>query len=126
MPNFDLLLRNCNLINENSISQVDIAIKDKRIEKISDPVSFAFDIVKESFSYHQKILDAETKARKVLTTDQAKQLSSYDILDFEKPYLDILYLETKDLLNERLGKSVVRLASIWQYCWEQAGKPDLS
>ena len=33
MPNFDLVLRNCNLINENSISQVDIAIKDKRIEK---------------------------------------------------------------------------------------------
>ena len=97
-----------------------------RIEKISDPVSFAFDIVKESFSYHQKILEADTKARKVLTTDQAKKLSSYDILDFEKPYLDILYLETKDLLKERLGKSVVRLASIWQYCWEQAGKPDLS
>ena len=34
MPNFDLVLRNCNLINENSISEVDIAIKDKRIEKI--------------------------------------------------------------------------------------------
>ena len=33
MSNFDLVLRNCNLINENSISQVDIAIKDKRIEK---------------------------------------------------------------------------------------------
>tara|TARA_Y100000748_G_scaffold262857_1_gene231447 strand:- start:101 stop:958 length:858 start_codon:yes stop_codon:yes gene_type:complete len=95
------------------------------IEKISDPVSFAFDIVKESFSYHQKILEADTKAREVLTKDQAKQLVSYDILDFEKPYLDILYLETKDLLNDRLGRSVVRLASIWQYCWEQAGKPDL-
>ena len=39
MPNFDLLLRNCNLINENSISQVDIAIKDKRIEKISTTIS---------------------------------------------------------------------------------------
>tara|TARA_Y100000996_G_scaffold306866_1_gene243696 strand:- start:72 stop:929 length:858 start_codon:yes stop_codon:yes gene_type:complete len=97
-----------------------------RIEKISDPVSFAFDIVKESFSYHQKILDADKKAREVLTKDQAKQLSSYDILDFEKPYLDILFLETKDLLYDRLGKSVVRLASIWQYCWEQAGKPELS
>ena len=39
MPNFDLVLRNCNLINENSISQVDIAIKDKRIEKISSSIN---------------------------------------------------------------------------------------
>ena len=39
MPNFDLVLRNCNLINENSISEVDIAIKDKRIEKISSAIS---------------------------------------------------------------------------------------
>ena len=95
------------------------------IEKISDPVSFAFGIVKESFTYHKKILEADSKARKVLSLDQADQLSSYDVLEFEKPYLDILYSETKDLLNDRLGRSVVRLASIWQYCWEQAGKPEL-
>ena len=95
------------------------------IEKIADPISYAFQIVKESFSYHQEILDADSKARKVLTSQQAKELTSYDILDFEKPYLDILFSETQDLLNDRLGKSVVRLASIWQYCWQQAGKPDL-
>ena len=39
MPNFDLILRNCNLINENSIAQVDIAIKDKRIDKISSTIT---------------------------------------------------------------------------------------
>ena len=39
MPNFDLVLRNCNLINENSVSQVEIAIKDKRIEKISSSIT---------------------------------------------------------------------------------------
>ena len=95
------------------------------IEKISDPIAFAFDIVTESFSYHQKILEADSKAREVLTANQAMRLSSYDILDFEKPYLDILYSETRDLLNDRLGRSVVRVASIWQYCWEQAGKPEI-
>jgi len=41
------------------------------------------------------------------------------------PYLDILYSETQDLLHDRLGRAVIRLASIWQYCWEQAGKPAL-
>lgn len=95
------------------------------IEKIDDPVSFAFDIIKESFSLHQKVLDADTKARKVLSSDQADQLPSYDVLEFEKPYLDLLYSETKDLLADRLGRSVIRVASIWQFCWEQAGKPEL-
>ena len=96
-----------------------------KIEKVPDPISYAFNIVKESFSHHEKILDADTEARKFLTSDQAIKLTSYDVLDFEKPYLDFLYSETKDLLDDRLGRSVVRLASIWQYCWEQAGKPKL-
>ena len=52
-------------------------------------------------------------------------LNSKNILKFEKPYLDILYSETQDLLHDRLGRAVIRLASIWQYCWEQAGKPAL-
>ena len=52
-------------------------------------------------------------------------LNSYDPLPFEKPYLDALYNDTGDLLKDRMGRAVVRLASIWQYCWEKAGKPDL-
>ena len=32
---YDLVLKNCNVINENVESQVDIAIKNQRIEKIS-------------------------------------------------------------------------------------------
>ena len=95
------------------------------IEQVNDPVAYAFDIVKESFSYHQEILSADTKARAVLTSEQAKQLQSYDILNFEKPYLDILYTETKNLLLDRLGRAPIRLASLWKYCWEQAGKPAL-
>ena len=95
------------------------------IEKVKDPISYAFKIVKESFSYHQEILLADTKARALLTSDQAKQLRSYDILNFEKPYLDILYSETRDLLYDRLGRAPIRLASLWKYCWEQAGSPVL-
>ena len=95
------------------------------IEKITDPISFAFKIVKESFQLHEQILLADSKARKILSEEEAKQLRSYDILEFEKPYLDILYSETKDLMYDRLGRAAIRLASIWQYCWEQAGKPNL-
>ena len=95
------------------------------IEDVEDPWSFSMKIVKESFTLHQDILDADTKARKLLTKKQSAMLDSYDVLSFEKPYLDVLYNETEDLLHDRLGRAVIRVASLWNYCWEQAGRPDL-
>ena len=38
MKTFSLVLKNCNLVNENSIEQVDIGIKDDRIEKIAKEI----------------------------------------------------------------------------------------
>ncbi len=60
-----------------------------------------------------------------MSENQAKALDTYDILDFEKPYLDVLYKETESLLKDRMGRAAIRLASIWQYCWVQAGSPEL-
>ena len=108
---------------------VDEYIKDikpvGKIEVVEDSWSFSMKIVRESFQLHQLILDADTKARKLLTKEQAEMLNSYDSLPFEKPYLEVLYDETGDLLKDRMGRSVIRLASIWQYCWDQAGRPSL-
>ena len=95
------------------------------IKRIDSPVGYAMDIVRESYKQHKRILDGDTKARKVLTAEQQKKLSSYDVLNFENEYLEILNCETIDLLNERLGKSVIRIAAYWQYCWTMAGKPNL-
>lgn len=95
------------------------------IETVLNPWDYIMKIVGESFAQHQHILDADTKARKLLSQDQAKALDTYDILDFEKPYLDILYKETDFLLKDRMGRAVIRVASLWQYCWEQAGSPEL-
>ena len=96
-----------------------------KIEKVEDPWSFSMKIVKESFKLHSLILEADTKARKLLTKEQADRLNSYDVLSFEKPYLDSLFDDTGNLLNERMGRAVMRLASLWNYCWEQAGRPKL-
>ena len=96
-----------------------------KIEKVKDPWSFSMKIVKESFKLHHLILEADTKARKLLTKEQADRLNSHDVLSFEKPYLDSLYDDTGNLLNERMGRAVMRLASLWNYCWEQAGRPKL-
>ena len=94
------------------------------IESVEDPWTFAMKIVKESFQVHHHLLAADTKARKLLTPKQAETIKSYDILSYEKPYLDFLYNETEIILKDRLGRSVVRLASLWKYCWVEAGKPE--
>jgi len=94
-------------------------------EDVVDPISFSMKIVKESFAVHEQLFDADSKARKLLTKNQAKELNTYNILPFEKPYLDILYQETEPLLKDRLGRAVVRIASIWEYCWLEAGSPEL-
>ena len=39
MSNFSLVLKNCNLVNENSTREVDIGIKADRIEKIASQIS---------------------------------------------------------------------------------------
>ena len=37
---FDLILKNCNIVNEGSIYESDIAIKNNRIELIDKDISF--------------------------------------------------------------------------------------
>ena len=46
MSDYSLVLKNCNLINENSIQKVDIGIKDDRIDKIAGEItSKASDVI---------------------------------------------------------------------------------
>jgi len=92
---------------------------------IKDPLAAAFDILRNSFSLHVQIMDADTKARKILTPEQIKELDSYKILPFEEPYLQILYSETKDLLHSQLGGAVTSIADYWLYCYMAAGSPEL-
>ena len=39
MSDYSLILKNCNLVNEDSIDAVDIAIKGNRIERIDSQIS---------------------------------------------------------------------------------------
>ena len=36
---YDLILKNCNIVNENTITESDIAIKDSRIELIASSIN---------------------------------------------------------------------------------------
>ena len=48
---YDLVLKNCDLVNENCSSAVDIAIKNQRIEKIASNID----------SESKEVLDCEGK-----------------------------------------------------------------
>lgn len=45
MSNFSLVLKNCNLVNEDSIEEVDIGIKANRIEKIASQITSDSDAI---------------------------------------------------------------------------------
>ena len=86
-------------------------------------VDFSMNIVRESYVTMQQILNADTKARKLLSSSEQQQLNSYDILPFEGPYLQSLYDQTADLVQDRLEMAVLRIAAMWVYCWNEAGQP---
>jgi len=86
-------------------------------------VDFSMNIVRESYVTLQQILNADTKARKLLSSSEQQQLNSYDILPFEGPYLQSLYNQTADLVQDRLEMAVLRIAAMWVYCWNEAGQP---
>jgi hypothetical protein len=86
-------------------------------------VDFSMNIVRESYVTMQQILNADTKARKLLSSSEQQQLNSYDILSFEGPYLQSLYDQTADLVQDRIEMAVLRIAAMWVYCWNEAGQP---
>ena len=86
-------------------------------------VDFSMNIVRESYVTMQQILNADTKARKLLSSAEQQQLTSYDILPFEGPYLRSLYDQTANLVQDRLEMAVLRIAAMWVYCWDKAGQP---
>ena len=86
-------------------------------------VDFSMNIVRESYITMQQILNADTKARKLLSSSEQQQLTSYDILPFEGPYLQSLYDQTAYLVQDRLEMAVLRIAAMWVYCWNEAGQP---
>ena len=92
-------------------------------ELILDPVIMAFEIVEESFPELQKILEAETKARKTISVESRDIIANWDKSMQGTEYIKILYQETGDLAIKRMNESSLRIASYWNSAWLDAGKP---
>jgi hypothetical protein len=96
------------------------------VHYVEDPVEFAFTIIKESFVEHKTILRADSLARSSLTQVQKDSLKTYEPLSFEDNYLQILFDESRELVERRLGLAATRIASLWYTCWVNAGKSPLA
>ncbi|MBU0528992.1 zinc dependent phospholipase C family protein [bacterium] len=92
---------------------------------IPDLLEMAFTIVKESYQVYPLLLSADSLARAPLTKIQADSLNTYEKLSFEDEYLSVLYLQTADVVHDRLNKSAERIASYWYTCWVNAGSPGI-
>jgi len=92
---------------------------------LPQPLENTFDIISRSHELYPALLHADSLARRDLTPAQKEQLSTYEILSFEKPYLIRLYEETETIANDRLGRAVVMVASYWWTCWVNAGRPSI-
>jgi hypothetical protein len=93
------------------------------IHKIDNYIDAAFKITRDSFSVYPRLLRADSIARKHLTPEQAYELNTYKVLNFENRYLELLYAETEDVVHDRLGQAAVSVASYWYSCWLAAGSP---
>ena len=52
---YDLILKNCNIVNENHIRESDIAIKDSRIELIANSINSEADFSFKSCNFNSFI-----------------------------------------------------------------------
>jgi hypothetical protein len=92
---------------------------------LSKPLENTFEIISRSHDLYPALLHADSLARRDLTPVQKEQLSTYEILSFEEPYLTRLYKETETIVEDRLGRAVVMVASYWWTCWVNAGRPSI-
>ena len=89
---------------------------------IEDPLVHAFDIILNSYNLVLPILEADTKARKILTQTQIDSLNDWRSKDIPE-YLSILYSDLGDMGWNQMNSASYNLGRYWVTAWELAGKP---
>ncbi len=102
---------------------VDTVIPAGPVYEFNDIFIEGLMIVRESFSVHQQILQADSLARAAQTPEVQELLSGYTQLPDSSDYLEILFRESGELARTRLNQAAQRVASFWYYCWLKAGRP---
>jgi len=95
---------------------------------IDDPLMYAFNTILESYRCADSVLNADAEAQlKVPGAKQVKRVYSKGdtAFVFSAAYYDSLRTLDNGLLERRMQKAVISLASCWLTAWVRAGKPGL-
>ncbi len=93
---------------------------------ITDPAENVFAWLEESYGHIGTLLAADSAGRAGLSEAQLATLTqgySADPATIPDSYLDRLYEATGPLAWRQLDQSTYRLAALWLWAWEQAGRP---
>jgi len=89
-------------------------------EYIAEPLSFAFQIVLESYLLSDSILHSEKKIHEKIISSQMKATKHYN-----DEYYAQLNEQLQRLTREQIQKATERVACFWYTAWVNAGKPQL-
>ena len=104
----------------------DLAPPTGRPAPIHDLPAAVFGWLLESFHEVPGMLQADSLARARLTEAEKEVVAqgfSVDPDSIPPAYLDELYARTGSLARRRISQATARLAALWLWAWEEAGKP---
>lgn len=114
----------------------EIAMLDQHLDDLAPPTGHpapihdlpatVFGWLLESFHEVPVILKADSLARARLTEAEKEVVAqgfSVDPDSIPPAYLDELYARTGSLAQRRISQATARLAALWLWAWEEAGKP---
>ena len=90
----------------------DLRLAPPPIVAVTDMRSFIFDVLQASFPHAETILQADKAA--VVGRDE-----------YDDAYFDLLYGQTRPILEQRLSAAISGVASAIVGAWEAGGRPDL-
>ena len=90
----------------------DLRLAPPPLVPVTDARTYLFDVLQASFPYAEPILQADKAA--------AAGRDEYD-----DPYFDLLYRDTRQILEQRLSAAISGVASTIVGAWEAGGRPPL-
>lgn len=95
---------------------------------VEDPLKQAFDIILESFTLAESVFVADAEA--VQKTPNARSVRNVrrngdTVYVYSDAYYRAFKTHDRGLVERRMQKAIIRLASYWFTAWANAGKPDL-
>jgi hypothetical protein len=101
----------------------------KNIEYVADPLATGFDILFESFTHLDKLMEKDTEARKEIPEEKLYTFIRRDTVQlrvYSDTYYDLYHKKLDGMVEERLNSAIHWVASYWYTAWVNAGKPKLS